>query len=486
MSAEYPLRRMALPKKHGESLDEWNARNDAWLKGQPLAAVPDPRDDDEPLPEVGPENLPWSFWSARPALARVHLAAQSRMVSPDAVLGAVLARLSSFVPPQVRVETGLRPASLNVFTALVGTSSAGKSLANATARDLLPVPASLTDYRDSLPLGSGEGMAEAFYGMQDVVVPAPNGKGTKTVKQRAIVRDRVSFYVDEGEALSRLMERSGSTIGQVLRTAWTGGMLGQANASAERNREVPEGAYSLGLVIGYQRATVRPMLADGGGGTPQRFLFLSAHAEPPEDEVGWPGTLEIRLPTSNLVLPKAARAELWHARRESQRPGAEEEGLNGHRPLHLSKMAALLAVLDGRARVTDEDWSLAWQVWRTSCTVRDALVREAEHEERERQKAREDAQVRTAQRSSVASHLALQRVVDAEVERVARWLAMQVHRQAAETGMPSTLEGRGGLKTKAPSRDRHLLPQAADEAEGRGWIGRTESGALLPGSSRPS
>jgi hypothetical protein len=486
---------MPLSPLPGESREDHDRRNREWMGDQypttfPVPAVlprlellsaplVDEVEEDEPL---GPENLPESFWWERPVLRHVLSAAQSRLVSPDAVLGAVLARLSSYLPPQVHVGTGLRPASLNVFAALIGTSSAGKTLANNTASDLLPVPAQLaTNYLDDQPIGSGEGLAEAFYGMQSVVVPNANGNGSKTLRQRAIVRENAMLYVDEGEMLSKMMERSGATIGQVLRTAWVGGTLGQSNASADRTRRVPGGTYSLGLVIGYQRTTVQPMLSDGGGGTPQRFLFFSAHAEPAEDEVPWPGPLAVRLPSSDLLLPRSAREELRAARRAAQRPDATDEGLDGHRPLHLAKVSALLAVLDGRDTVSIADWGLAWIVWKTSCAVRDRLVREAETDRRLKAKAKTDDAVRT----TVQTHRALETEEDRKILRVARLIADKTHeRCAASGGEPWPIGDRGGVSATLASRDRRFMEDGITEAVARGWVFRVAAG-LLPGESRP-
>ena len=432
-------------------------------------------------------NLPVEFWESRPSLGWIRRAADARMCSPDAVLGAVLSRISSFVNPLVRVDTGQGLASLNTFVALIGTSSAGKSVASRTARDLLPVPAAIADeYKDSLSAGTGEGFAESFYGMQTVQIPNASGTGFRNVQQRAIVRANVSFYVDEGEGLTRLMERSGSTIGTVLRTAWIGDTLGQTNASADRQREVPGGTYSLGLVIGYQRATIQPLLAEAGGGSPQRFLFLSAHSEPPEALAEWPGDMPLRLPRYPMRLPKEACQELFEARREAMRPGANETGLNGHKPLHLSKAAALLCILDGRTDITMDDWELAHLLWDTSCAVRDDLVEQIKVESAQKVKQEENRTIRVTSLSAVASHRALRQVVDEEIRKMAVWVGNKVHDRTADE--PWKEVGKGSLTQAQRSTRRSRMPDAIDEAEARGWVERVEiDGAcyVVAGPSRP-
>lgn len=439
--------------------------------GQEISPAPEILVSTPPPPPTS-FNLPAEFWNSRPSLTWIRQAADARMCSPDAVLGAVLARISSFVSPLVRVETGQGLASLNTFVALVGTSSAGKSVATRTSRDLLDVPIYIADeYRDCLPLGSGEGVAEAFYGMQDVTVPNAAGTGTKTVRQRAVVRANVSFYVDEGEGLSRMMERAGSTIGTVLRTAWIGDALGQANASTDRQREVPAGGYSIGLVIGFQRSTVQPLLAEGGGGSPQRFLFLSAHSDPPEALAEWPGEFPLRLPKLPMRLPKEACQELFNSRREAMRPGANETGLDGHKPLHLAKAAALLCILDGRTDVTMDDWGLSHQLWAVSCAVRDDLVEQVKVEAQRRVAQEEHRTIRVTSLSAVASQQALRSAVDAEVDRMARWVAKRVH---SRRGDPWRETGKGSITQAQRSTGRARMPDALDEAEARGWVSREE------------
>jgi hypothetical protein len=53
---------------------------------------------------------------------------------------------------------------------------------------------------------------------------------------------------------------------------------------------------------------------------------------------------------------------------------AADDSLNSHEPMLRCKVAVLLALLDGRARITAEDWALARVMWRTSCVVRQATV----------------------------------------------------------------------------------------------------------------
>jgi len=443
---------------------------------------------------AGLANLPQEVWGTGAALGVIRAAALSRVLSPDAVLGCVLARLSAFIRPSVRVDTGLGRASLNLAVVVVGDSSAGKSEAWRCARELLPVPGPLPGMpdNDGLPLGSGEGMAEAFYGMVEELtgetyLSGPRKGEAKTKLVRKKMYDHALFFADEGEALVRMMERSGTTIASEIRKAWKAETLGQANASVERRRIVPDGEYALGMVLGFQPGTIGPLFDDAAGGTPQRFLFVSAHSDDVSDggaegagEAGsWPGGLRNvghMLPTGDLELPDAARVQLRAARVAARRVGAAPSGLNGHWPLHRAKLAALLAVLDLRDKITEADWELTRVLWETSCGVRDGLVNAFSARRAARRAAEDDRAVTVAARSAVASE---QAAATAAMQRVARRVAEMVHDRGVRV-----VGGKAGVRQAIASRDRGWADEAMAEAAARGWV-VVSGNTIEPGPKRP-
>jgi hypothetical protein len=160
----------------------------------------------------------------------------------------------------------------------------------AIARELLPGTLR-TDLVDGRPLGSGEGVAEAFYGT--VTVPPASGKGRPTI-ERKIVNTAALIYVDEGEAISQIGERRSSTLLPELRAGWSGQTIGQGNASADTTRIVPAGKYRLVLVVNWQPELAAGVLGKSVGGFPQRLVWFSAldaSIPPPCDREPWPGTL---------------------------------------------------------------------------------------------------------------------------------------------------------------------------------------------------
>ena len=425
-----------------------------------------PDDQDDQPPPLRLPRLPAEFWGARKVLAHVRDAAWSRLRAPDAVLLAVMARVAAFRPPVMQVDTGIAsPASLNLLCALVDPSGGGKSSAEKVARMLLPAPAEMED-ADGLPLGSGEGIAEAYMGM---VAQPRDDDPDRTAKVRKQVRHNALFYADEGQALARLCERSGSTLGETLRRAFNAETLGQANASADRDRRVSH--YSFGLIVGVQPEAALALLADAPYGTPQRFLWCSV-VDPtiPDDPPPWPGELRVRALEHfhDLTIDPGICAELRRQDLARQRGELRRDPLNAHEPLLRIKVAAILALLDGRAHIGPEDWDLAAVVWETSCAVRNAVATYG----RALDARRERKQLRSHARRAVAADRAVERE-RAHVVRVARILARRMIRAGRAT--------RNDLRRAVAGRDRRYLDRAIAHAIEMGWVVDAEDGRYVAG-----
>lgn len=459
----------------------------AWAEDAP--PPPDPDSEETEGWASGPVRrrgrLPEDFWAARPVLQHIRQAAHARARSADIVLGGVLARVASLVPPELQADTGVgSPASLNLLVNLLGPSGSGKSSAAWIPRQLITPPPGL-DYLDELPLGTGEGIAEAFMGEKavetgEIYASGPNKGKPKTERIRTQARANALFYADEGESLTKqLFGRNGATIGEAVRRAWNGGTIGQFNGQKVNTRVINGGTYSLGIVVGFQPETALPLLDDAAAGTPQRFLWVSS-TDPtiPEDIVKDPGPLDLALIRHGFGNnPKITFASdiLREIRRDDweRATGAVKlPPLDSHKPLMRIKLASLLAILANRTHVTVEDWQLALVMWETSCELRDALIefgtRHQAEEAEKRTRAHVDREVR-AHAAKVAT--------ERDVERVAR-RAVKLVREA--NGMT-----RGALNRATAHRDRRMLGMAVDLAEARGWL-VVEGDDLSPGDSMPA
>lgn len=357
------------------------------------------------LPEI---RLPADIWEARLFFKHVHAAALATRTNPDAVLGAALAVVASMVPPGVRFDSGADPGeasgSVNLYTVLLATSGIGKSRSQTTAQKLLIAPRALCEDDGRLDperyriggIGSGEGLIEAFMGFKERDAVGPKGK-LITEKYRAQARGNAFISVDEGEGFNKLVTRTGSTLGPILRTAWNGGPIGQNNASAETTRFLPAGTYSLGLVIAYQPEVAADLLRDAGPGTPQRFLwFGTRNGKIVRERYTWPGRIE--LPDwparATVTFDHIIEAELLDYDVDKHLGIVVVKELDSHEPLMWCKVAVLLALIEDRLHVTLEDWDLAKVIVSTSASARDRLAEQLEAhrvgEDKDRRESRVD------------------------------------------------------------------------------------------------
>jgi hypothetical protein len=450
---------------------EWEAANTV----DPQALVPS-ANGSSPSPPTGDDDgelvarwLPDEFWSARPGLAHIREAARARLTSSDAVLHAVLARVAAFTPHTVELPPIVGASmGLSYFAALVGPPEAGKSSAVKVGAELIP-GGGRDDVADNLPLGSGEGLAEALFDF----VRQPNPTGPGTVKVKVQVRYGAFVYVDEGRALTELAQRSGSTLGTTMRSIYTHATIGNTNASQERRRIVPAGQYVYGIVLAIQEELAGPLLDDAPAGTPQRFCYaMATDPDLPTDEIVWPGPLEWRIPETIALNDHRTRhsmrvtdriaAEIKADRRAVLRGDTVHPALEAHGMLSRFKIAALLALLDGRLDVTDDDWDLAAVVRRTSeAALRHIqrvlhiksrqLAERADHQAARREAARTQARISTEDQ-----------IVAEKIERVARLLTIHVQDDGPQT--------RTELHRTLNSRDRHLTDDALDRALEMSWL----------------
>lgn len=445
-------------------------------------------------------NLPEEFWGARELFKVVRQQARADGTSPDAVLGAVLARASGMVSPELKFHSG-KIGTFNMFVNVVAPTGIGKTESMRSAQRVVTPPTHLTDlhghveadkFRDGWALGSGEGMVETFMGMieketGEVYQYGPNKGEPKTKPVKAQVRQNAFLFLDEGETLNRMLERRGATVGQYIRTMWTGAGTGASNAQQETSRHLEDGSYSLGLLIGWQPKAAQALIGDAGGGTPQRFIWLSA-LDPDMPEYPDEEPEPIRLPlcdghghpiTGTVQFPIEIKRALRLRLREKHVDGAFDEELQSHEPLMRCKLAALLCVLDGRMIVNEDDWRFAGMIWQVSCAVRDRLV------EFGRQQAARAQEAEAARHAELAAAGEAARIeVSERVVSYARQIAERA--RAAEQEVGPRL-GRSDERRRIKSALRKSWDAGLEYALARGWVRLVDDGARIAlGDSEPA
>lgn len=412
-------------------------------------------------------HLPEEFWEARPVLRHIRQAAWSRQRSADTVLHAVLARVAAFsshkilLPPIVGSEV---PACY--FAVSLASSGVGKSSGSKVAKQLLLAPDS-REYLDSLPLGSGEGLVEMFF--ETVDDPDFTGRGRAPQIRRQFAHNAYVF-VDEGLIIGELGSRKGSVLLPTLRSIWTGGTLGQTNASTDRRRVLEEGTYAYGVTLSLLVEKAGALLDDADAGTPQRFGWcLAWDPNIPDEPPEWPGELlwtppeVVPVPQGNLTrwstytvaVAEEIKAEIRGRDLERARTGKVENPLDSHADLYRLKVALLLALLSGRDAVEKRDWELA------------GIVRNASNATREFAQATV-AQLRATEEKR-ATGKAAKRQVEVDAARETRRIVECAQKLAKKVWATEAEQTRRGLLMEM-RRHRDVFDDGLDHAVAEGWV----------------
>jgi hypothetical protein len=413
-----------------------------------------------------------TFWDQHRNLKRIRKAAVRRGLNEWAVLGAVLARISVRIPHDVVLPGD---GSVNYFAILAGAPGTGKSRAQSTASELVPLPEGVP----TRPLSSGEGVVAVYSrnvseSYEDPDDLTRDGKPkSKTRRKMLRVNHAAFFSVDEIGKLSAKASSESSTLLENLRSGWSGQFIGGFTQKDEGQTEAQAGTYSMGVVINSQLDNAGFILDDGNAGTPQRFVWLPAKSSRPrltmEDAAGLSTeelreraeldaesivSLDIRFPEYDeatfdyetlrpvelreiRLCDSALREELYQIVVERT-----ETGYGDHEFLLREKTAYLLSVLTGsNEEVTDLGWDLSGVVMEVSRETLAMLRAESE-------KARvgrlteegKDSAARNTAMSDALSEEKDKRLVRAE-EAVARAL------ERAEGGMTRGALRRNGISS---------------------------------------
>ena len=372
--------------------------------------------------------LPPSFYDSTPYLRHIRQAAHALRVAPDAVLVATLCRVAAATPPTTYIDTP-EPTPLNLIGALIAAPGNGKSLANSTAFRLVPDLG--LGVNDSLPLGTGEGLVESYF--ESISVINDTGKGKHIEKRQAFKSGY--FYCDEGETLFTLTTRKGATILQTLRTAWSGGVLGNTNANVETRRKLERNSYRACVVVAFQPSCGSALVADSHGGTPQRFIFASAtDIDMPTIAPSVPGVLGYDATNEPVAIQVHAEIlrELDTNKVNRARGTVQVDALDTHVDYNRLRVAAIFALLDRRQFIDLSHWNLATMVLDNSRQVRRTLDSWATLNRRDEVDAQENERNYVDGQRETNKHTR-------NVNRLADNLVRMVERQPGDLTQPQAL-----------------------------------------------
>lgn len=430
-----------------------------------------------------------AFWSARPVLAHVRAFALARRASPWATLGVVLIRVVAATPPRVVLPPLIGGvASLNLFAGLVGRSGDGKGAAMAAGTEAVDLgPLGMLNgtviFAVHTP-GSGQGIGHAYARYE-------KGLGMVRYAESAV------FDLAEIDHLAGLSGQSGSTLMPELRRLYMGERLGHLYVDVHKRVEIAAHTYRAGFIAGIQPARAGVLLDDADGGTPQRWLWFPVaypHADKrPAEPAPWqwqpptwvpdtvpafpepatpvyapamackpgeaPPPVQPVMPTVaqhrvTLAVPECAASAIDVAHLARARGGGDP--LDGHKLLCREKVAAALAILDGRPEVNVEDWELAGVVCDVSDATRDGAVAVL------RTKAA-GQNVAKAQSEAV-------RAVVVEDAKEAHAVARVAHAVLRHLAAADEWVSRKDLRAKLAGRDRGHLDAALDHLLGAGQV----------------
>lgn len=419
-------------------------------------------------------NLPDEFWSARPLFEHVRDAARARILSPDAVLAAVLARFAATVPKGVVIPPIVGDiATFDFLACVVADSGGGKSAAMGVAAELLPL--SREDYpllRIDQNLGTGEGLAEAFFEKH-------KDEADKRVWVKYQHYDAVHFSADEGSGILALGGRAGATLIQNLCSGWSGKSLGQLNASADSQRHLDARSYRIAGLMALQTKYAHEFIFGSdvaATGLAKRFLFMHG-LDPlaPEELPVWPGPVDIKIiqaPANEMMVYDHAIAQEVRSRRKDFNSGRVQfDPLDGHRDLLTEKLAGLFALADFRYEVTLDDWALAQTMVQVSRRVRSYL---REKNAQELRQAREQAAHVDAERQLTTEGITQGK----RIERVRTNILKRLEKMDQPTIAVSQAR-----KSFTSGDDRQVFHNALDELVAFGFVVR-EGNQIRPKAAK--
>jgi hypothetical protein len=328
------------------------------------------------------------FWNSRPLLKNVKWWASRTVKSPYAILAWIMVRMLSRIPFDTHYVTKTGKNTLNLTVNISGDTGTGKTAARKIA-DSEKICKFMGTYWFSVPLvqlRSGEAAGDSFW----TRVKKTLEDGSDVWEDEWInLNHSIIFFFDEVLFFIGKQRQNSSTLVSVLLSMWSGEMLGGA-LTGGKGKTVEAGSYRAVVVINSQKEN-DPFRTDSSGYSGETSRVLNVRSTNPNARRDFesvkdkepPFAVEIprfggegtRMSPDFYALPEMEAAQ-------EEQDFLASEGLHdrtrSHEVLQRSKIACILASLDGRTELNHEDWHLALHLIEHSREV-DREIREAQH-----------------------------------------------------------------------------------------------------------
>ena len=211
--------------------------------------------------------------------ARCREAADATWTNPVAVAAAILTRASLTAPIGWRMPgVGIgSPQPPSLFAVLVGKSGDGKSMAMKAAEQMMPWRVE-HGVSEAFP-ASGQGLIHRILG--EKIGRDKDGNRVAVHSNKAVLTEyvnpapKVFVQADEGGKLWSDIARQGSSLGEIVKSAWNSATLGNQTKNSGEWLHVPADTYSVGMLSAAVGEVINNM-CEADGGFMQRILVVSA------------------------------------------------------------------------------------------------------------------------------------------------------------------------------------------------------------------
>ncbi len=312
---------------------------------------------------------PEEFWAARPLLRNIKWWASYTVKSPYAILVWAMVQMLMRIPYRTYYVTKTGKNALNMTFVVSGDTGTGKTAARhlAYGGEIFSFDGQYWYEAPLVQLRSGESAADAFFTR---IKKSVEGQKDEWVDEWINLNRAIIFFFDEVLYFVGKQRQNSSTLVAVLLSMWSGEMLGGALAGG-RGKTVPAREYRACVVLNSQKET-DAFRSDASAYSGESSRILSVSAVNPLAESDFEGVQGTE-PPAKVIVPKFggygdSMPPQFYALPEMEAAQAQQDflahkGLNdktrSHEILQRSKIACVLAALDGRTYLNIEDWHLA-------------------------------------------------------------------------------------------------------------------------------